>query len=395
MSTAKATAELALEALLDDEHPIKMATAEWAKSSLDNSDMVVRDDQSTFDRIGWKLCADAGLQGSTIPASYGGGGEDIITTTLRLEGLGLGSRDTGLGFAIASQMLSFQDALLRFGSEEQKLEHLPAVARGERIGAFAITEPGSGSDSYGMEAAATNEGDVYVLHGHKAHITLAPVADLAVVFAKTNPDAGAWGISAFLVRTDDVGVTLTENDEKMGLRTTPFGDILLDGYRAPKADMLGPEGAGVSIFTTCMEAERGLIFSTQLGAAERILNEAMARANSRQQFGRNIGSFQAVSHRLADMKVDHATARLHLYKAAASINAGRRATLQAAMSKLVASEAVASIGLDAARIHAARGYVKAYEVERDVRDALGGLVYSGTSDVQKNLIARLLGVADS
>jgi alkylation response protein AidB-like acyl-CoA dehydrogenase len=141
-----------------------------------------------------------------------------------------------------------------------------------------------------------------------------------------------------------------------------------------------------------MEAERGLIFATQLGAAERILGEAIDRSNARKQFGQPIGSFQAVSHRLTDMKVAHETARLLVYKAAAMMDGGERATLAAAMAKLVASEAVAAIGLDAARIHGAQGYVSQYEVERDVRDALGGLVYSGTSDIQRNLIARLLGV---
>lgn len=395
MTSPTASSDLALEALLDLSHPTKMDTAAWAAEHISTADMVDRDRVSAFNHEGWMAAADHGIQGSTIPEAFGGRGEDIVTTTLRLEGLGLGCRDTGLGFAIASQILSFQDALLRFANEEQKHEHLPEIAAGRLIGAFAITEPGSGSDSYAMESSAVADGDSYILNGHKAHITLGPVANLAVVFAKTNPDAGAWGISAFLVRTDQPGVTLTANHEKMGLRTTPFGDIELNDYRAPASDRLGPEGAGVSIFTTCMEAERGLIFSTQLGAAERILNEAMDRANSRQQFGQSIGGFQAVSHRLAEMKVAHESARLHLYKAAASIDSGRRATLAAAMSKLVASEAVAAIGLDAARIHGARGYVSEYEVERDVRDALGGLVYSGTSDVQKNLVARLLGVADA
>lgn len=392
MATSNDNSHSALQALLDNQHPVKMETAAWARENIDPTDMFDRDRDSTFAREAWRACADHGLQGSTIPCAFGGRGNDLVTTTLRLEGLGLGCRDTGLGFAIASQILSFQDAILRFGSDDQKAEHLPGIASGERIGAFAITEPESGSDSYNMASTAVLDGDHYVLSGHKAHITLAPVSDLIVFFARTNPDAGAWGLSAFIVRTDRPGVECTENHEKMGLRTTPFGDIVLDGYRAPVTDRLGPEGAGVSIFTTCMEAERGLIFATQIGAAERILGEAIARANTRKQFGQPIGSFQAVSHRLTEMKVAHETARLHLYKTAAMIDAGERATLAAAMSKLVASEAVASIGLDAARIHGARGYVSQYEVERDVRDALGGLVYSGTSDIQRNLIASLLGV---
>ena len=338
------------------------------------------------------VCRSGASRARRSRSSYGGRGDDMVTTTLRLEGLGLGCRDTGLGFAIASQILSFQDAIVRFGSERQQREILPGICDGSLKGAFAITEPGSGSDSYAMQATAVATDDGYVLHGHKAHITLAPVADLAVVFARTNPNAGAWGISAFIVHAGRDGVEFTENHEKMGLRTTPFGDIVLDGYVAPSEDRLGAEGAGVSIFTTCMEAERGLIFSTQLGAAERMIAEATARAKAREQFGQSIGKFQAVSHRIADMHLAHETARLLMYKTALLIDRGERATQAAAMSKLAASEAIADIALAAARTHGARGYVSEYEVERDVRDALGGLVYSGTSDVQRNLIARLTGL---
>jgi alkylation response protein AidB-like acyl-CoA dehydrogenase len=384
---------LALAAIVDRAHPIKTATADWARSTIDPGDMVARDRGSEFFGEAWQAAAEHGLQGSTIAAENGGLGDDIVTTTLKLEGLGLGCRDNGFGFALASQMLSFQDAIVRFASESQRADVLPEVAAGRTIGAFAITEPDSGSDTYAMQTSAIRDGTDYLLSGHKAHITLGPVADIAIVFAKTNPDAGAWGISAFLVRTDQPGVTLTDNHEKMGLRTTPFGDIVLDAYRAPESDRLGPEGAGVSIFATCMESERGLIFATQLGASERVMNDAVERANSREQFGHSIGGFQAVTHRLANMRFEHEAARVLLYRAAAMIGNGDRATMEAALSKLAASEAVASIALDAARIHGAQGYVTSYEVEREVRDALGGLVYSGTSDIQRNLIARLMGVA--
>lgn len=382
----------AVAALIDAQHPVKTATADWARSTIDVDDMRRRDRDSVFARDAWLACAEHGIQGSNVPVELGGLGDDLVTTALRLEGLGLGCRDTGLGFALASQILSFQDALARFGSPEQQRELFPGICRGELIGAFAITEPESGSDSYALATSAVREGDGYVLHGHKAHITLAPVADVAIVFARTAPEAGAWGLSAFLVRAGRPGVTFTENHEKMGLRTTPFGDIVLDGYVALESDRLGPEGAGVSIFTTCMEAERGLIFASQLGGAERILAEAVARAGERHQFGQPIGQFQAVSHRLVEMKMAHEHARLLLYKVAILMDRGRRATMEAAMAKLAAGEAVAEIGLHAARIHGARGYVSEYEVERDVRDALGGVVYSGTSDIQRNLISRLMGV---
>lgn len=385
-------AGLALEALIDPAHPVKAEYAAWASEHLAVDDQAERDRDSRFFAAGWQACADKGIMAMTVPVADGGSGTDLVTTLLALEGLGKGCLDNGLGFAVASQMLSFQDAIVRFGSDEQRRRILPPVCRGDMIGAFAITEPESGSDTYALTATARLEGDHYVLDGHKAYITLAPVADVAVVFASTNPTAGRWGVSAFLVHAGQPGVTFAPNRLKMGLRTTPFGDILLDGYRAPVTDRLGAEGAGASIFATCMESERGLIFATQLGAVERIIDEAVAYSRSRHQFGRPIGDFQAVSHRLADMRLRHETARLLLYKAAVLVARSSASTMTSAMAKLHVSEAVAATALDAARVYGAKGYLTEFDVEREVRDALGGLVYSGTSDIQRNIIARLMGV---
>lgn len=384
--------QLVVDALVDVRHPVKMRVAEWAREALDPGDMIERDLNCTFFREAWTACAEAGLPGSVVPTEFGGGGDDVVTTTLKLEGLGLGCRDNGLSYALASQMLSFQDALVKFGSDDQRADILAPACRGELLCAFAITEAGAGSDSYSMSTRAERIDGGWRITGEKVHITLAPVADVALVFAVTDPSRGRWGISAFLVHAGRPGVEFTQTKPKQGLRTTPFGDIRLDGYVASDEDLLGVEGSGASIFTACMESERALIMASHLGAAERTLHEAIARANSREQFGRPIGSFQAVSHRLVDMAMHHETARLLLYRAAAEIGLGRRSTLAAAMAKLGASEAIASLSLAAARVHGAEGYVTEYEVERDVRDALGGWVYSGTSDIQKNVIAALIGV---
>lgn len=385
--------QLVVDAMLDDRHPVKMAVAAWARDTLDPGDMIERDRECTFSRAAWSACAAEGLLGALAPVEDGGAGDDLVTATLKLEGFGLGCRDNGLAFALISQILTFQESLARFGNARQRASVLAPACRGEVLGAFAITEPGSGSDTYAMSTRAERTSDGWVLTGEKAHITLAPVADVAIVFAVTNPDAGRWGISAFLVHAGCPGVEFTASKAKMGLRTVPYGDIHLDGYRADEADLLGTEGAGASIFASCMEGERGLIMATHLGASERLIHEAVDRANTREQFGQPIGSFQAVSHRLADMAMRHETARLLVYKAAAAISAGRRATLPAARAKLAASEAVVAIAIDAARIHGARGYATEFEVEREVRDALGSLAYGGTPDVQKNLIASLMGVS--
>jgi alkylation response protein AidB-like acyl-CoA dehydrogenase len=388
--SAESVAELLVAAITDPAHPTKAGVAQWARDNLDHTRMVERDLNSTFSRQAWKRIASTGLLGSSMPPKYGGLDEPLVTTLLKLEGLGLGCVDNGLAFAVASQMLSFQEALLAFGSADQLSELVPPICAGELIGAFAITEPESGSDTYALATTAERVDGGYRLDGHKAHITLSPVADIAIVFVNTRPDAGRWGVSAFIVRNGKPGVHFTDNHPKMGLRTTPFGDIVLDGYIAPESDRLGPEGAGVSIFARCMETERGFIFATQLGAAERVITDAIKRARTREQFGAAIGTFQAVAHRLVDMQVRLDQARLMMYRTAALITTGKRSTMAAAMSKLVASEAVADIALGASRVHGARGYVTEYEVEREVRDALGGLVYSGTSDIQRNVIARLM-----
>ena len=261
------------------------------------------------------------------------------------------------------------------------------------LGAFAITEPDSGSDVYAMASTALPDGDGrYRLSGHKAYLTFGSRCDVVVVFASTNPDAGRWGVSAFLVPTEREGVERTGNREKMGMRTTPFGDIVFHDVALSDADRIGPEGAGASIFHTVLERERAFVFAAQIGAMERQLDRSIAYAKTRRQGGRPIGDYQAVSHRIVDMKVRHETARLFLYKAAMLECRGHPITMAAGLSKLVASEHAIASGVDAIRNHGAIGFVSEYEVDRDLRDAVGGPVYSGTSDIQRNIVARLLGL---
>lgn len=388
-----AATELAVEAMLDVEHPIKREVAEWAREHLSSHDMVDADRDSTFAADDWQRCADRGLLGMLVPSEFGGSGSDLVTTLLSLEGLGHGCPDNGLTFAIASQILSTQVAIERFASDELKSQWLPGLCDGSVLGAFAITEPDSGSDAYAMAATATSQGDgTYILSGRKAHLTLGSRADVMVTFASTRPEAGRWGLSAFVIPTDLDGVELLGNREKMGMRTTPFGDIAFHDVVVPESMRLGPEGAGASIFTATLEAERGFVFATQIGMMERQLDEAITYANERHQGGHPIGEYQAVSHRIADMKLRHESARLHMYATALAVLRDRPATMSAALSKLVASEHALQSSLAATMIHGATGYVTEYEIERNLRDAVGGLVYSGTSDIQRNIIAKLLGV---
>ncbi len=383
----------ALDALLDPDHPLKRETAEWARSVFGDDDVVGRDDRCEFSETGWKLCADHGILGLRVPEADGGQGRDLVSALLVLEGLGLGCPDNGLTFAVASQIWAIQGAIVRFGTDDQRHRWLPPMVRGEVLGAFAISEPETGSDSFALATTAERGDDGnYRINGTKAHITMGPRCDVMLVFASTRPDAGRWGLSAFVVPMDTPGVHQHPSRPKMGMRTTPFGNIDFDDVVVPADTLLGHEGSGASIFAKSIESERAYLFATSLGAMERQLQATVEYARHRHAFGQPIGGFQAVSHRVADMKLRHEAARLLLYKAALLEETGRPVTDAAAMAKLAASEAGVASGLDASVVHGAVGYISGEGVERELRDAIGGLVYSGTSDIQRNIIARMLGV---
>jgi alkylation response protein AidB-like acyl-CoA dehydrogenase len=239
---------------------------------------------------------------------------------------------------------------------------------------------------------AERRGSEYVLNGTKSLVTLAPIADVALVFASTNPAAGKWGVSAFVVESSAPGLHASAMQHKMGLRTVPIGSLHFEDCVVPESARLGPEGAGVSISNHSLELERCCILASQLGAMERQLQQAIAHARSRRQFGQAIGKFQSVSNRVADMKLRIETARLLLYKVAWIVERGQPAMMEAALLKLYLSEAFVESGLDAIRIHGGVGYLTETGIERDLRDAVGGVLYAGTSDIQRNIISKLLGL---
>jgi alkylation response protein AidB-like acyl-CoA dehydrogenase len=375
----------------DDQSQRREAAIAFAEEHL-NTDLIDRNRDGRWSPEAWKACADFGILGLVVPTEYGGQGLDPLTAVAVLEGIGYGCRENGLPFALNSQMWSVQPALTMFGSEDQKQTHLRDLVTGAKIGAFGITEPESGSDSYALQTKATKVDGGYVLSGTKAYITFAPIADLAIVFATTAPELGRWGISAFIVEYGTDGFRREAVDEKMGLRTTPFGNMTFDECFVPTESRLGPEGGGVAIFTNAMESERGYIFASQIGRMERQLEECIQYANTRKTFGVTIGKHQSVSNRVADMAVRLETARNLLYKVA-WLDANNRPVLkEAAMAKLYLSECFVDSSLDAIRLNGARGYVTEAEVERDLRDGVGGLLYSGTSDIQRNIISQISGL---
>jgi hypothetical protein len=355
-------------------------------------DLVRRDHEHTFSRELWDRCAAFGIQGLPFPPEYGGSGYDPLTTVLALEALGYGCKDAGLVFGIGAQMWSVQMPIARHGTDEQRGRYLGRLCGGEWIGAHGMSEPDSGSDAFSLRTRAIRDGDDYILTGTKTFVSEAPVADLFLVFATIDPALGPRGITAFLVERAMDGVDVSGPIGKMGLRTSPMAELVLDGCRVPGGNRLGREGRGGLIFNDSMEWERSCLLAGAVGTLRRQLESAVRYAGQREQFGRRIGEFQAVSHRLADMRVRLETSRLLLYRAAWLKQCGHReAGPMSALAKLHISEACVSSALDAVRIRGGYGYTTEYEVERELRDSVGGTLYSGTSDIQRALLARAMG----
>jgi hypothetical protein len=374
-----------------EQRALRESVVEFARREL-NQHVSERDRQGCFSRELWRGCGAAGLLGLNLPADYGGRGFDALTTTLALEALGYGCRDNGLTFAVSGQITSIAPTLFDFANTEQKRRFLPGLSSGERIGCYAMTEPETGSDAYRLRTTAVKAEGGYVLNGQKMFITFGPVADFALVYAVTNPKAGQWGISLFIVEKGTPGFEQSAATEKLGLRTVPMGNLSFTDCFIPAENLIGREGAGASIFNSSQEWERACILACQIGMMERQLEDNVRFARERQAFGQPIGKFQSVSNRIADMKLRLETARLLTYKAAWLKQTGQPAMLDAALANLHLGETFLESSIAAIRNHGARGYVTEFEVERDLRDAMGGPIYGGTADIQRSIIARLLGL---
>ncbi len=369
----------------------KNSVIKFAQNELNNA-AIERDCTERFDTSLWRKCAEFGLLGISVPETYGGCRSDTMSALLAMEGLGYGCRDNGLNFGINAHVWTTQLPIVLFGTEDQKRRFLPGMCRGDIIGADAFTEPEAGSDVFSLKTLAEKKDGGYILNGTKRFITFGPIADVFMVFATVNPSLGKWGISAFLVEKKVPGVSVSSSWSKMGLRSIPMSDVILDNCFIPDDCLLGPEGGGVAISQSTLEWERCFILASQLGAMERQLEQAVTYARGRKQFNQPIGTFQAVSNRIADMKLRLETARLLLYKVAWLKENDRPAMLDAALLKLYLGESFVESSLDAIRIHGGYGYMTEYEVERDLRDAVGGVLYGGTSDIQRNIISGLLGL---
>ncbi|MFI0480122.1 acyl-CoA dehydrogenase family protein [Actinomadura sp. 9N215] len=362
-----------------------------------------------FTRTRWKEAARLGLTSLCVPDEFGGGGLGALDTSLSLEAFGRGCADTGLVFAVAAHLLACAVPIRDFAGPGVREELLGGLASGELIAANAMTEDDAGSDigrldtvarrdgdgrhgQHGEESEESEDGRGYVLDGEKSFASNAPAADVIVTYATTDARAGFLGLTAFAVPRELPGVSVGEPLRKMGLHGCPAGRVAFTACRVPASHRLGTEGQGAAVFQHSMAWERACLFACYLGMMERQLERCVEHAQERRQFGRAISGFQAVSHRIAVMRQRLDAARLLLRRACWLLDEGRDNTLAVALAKVSVSEAAVANSLDAVQIFGGAGFLAPTGIERNLRDAVPSTIFSGTTEVQRELIAREMGL---
>ena len=373
-----------------DQEDLRAGIAQWCEAF--SADHVERDEEGTFSWEKWKLVRRAGILALPFGEEWGGDGLDLITTMGVLEKLGEGNRDAGLTFSITTSICSTGVPLEAFGSTALKEQYLRQITSGEAIGAHAITEPSGGSDALDMQTTAKRDGGEFVINGSKTFISNGPVADLFVVYALTRPGAGALGITAFLVPRDTPGLVVGKPMKKMGLRTSPLSELFFDDCRVPVGNVIGRVGAGFMVLDHVMKREILFSFITNVGEMRHRLDTCVAYVKERTAFGQPIGSYQAIQHKLVDMLVKLETARKWLYDVAEMLVAGKAVTTEMAIAKLLTSEANLASSLAAVQIFGGHGYMAETGLEKDVRNAVAGTIYSGSTEIQYNRVASMMGL---
>jgi butyryl-CoA dehydrogenase len=343
------------------------------------------DVEHQFPREAVKQLAEMGLMGVAVPAEWGGAGMDNVSYAVAMEEISRGCAGTGVIMSVSNSL--YCDPLLKYGTDAQRKEFLVAFAKGEKLGAFALTEPMSGSDAAEMRTVAVRHGDEYVLEGTKNFITNGPQADVILVFAMTDKAKRHKGISAFLVPTDARGFSRGKPDDKVGIRASGSCSIFFEGCALPARHRLGEEGDGFKIAMSTLDGGRIGIAAQALGIARAGFEEAVAYAKERKAFGQPIANFQAIQFMLADMATELDAARLLTLRAAVAKDKGLRHSAESAMAKLFASEMAERVTSKALQIHGGYGYVKDYDVERHWRDSRITEIYEGTSEIQRLVIS--------
>ncbi|TFB19224.1 acyl-CoA dehydrogenase [Filobacillus milosensis] len=347
-----------------------------------------RDEEERFDRVIFDQMAELGLTGIPWPEEYGGIGSDFVSYAIAVEELSRVCASTGVTLSAHISLASWP--IYTYGNEDQKKNFLQRLATGEALGAYALSEPGAGSDVASMRTTAKADGDDYILNGSKVWITNGGVADIYVVFAKTDHDAKHKGISAFIVEKGTDGFTFGKKEQKLGIRSSPTTELIFENCRVPKENMLGAEGDGFKIAMTTLDGGRNGIAAQAVGIAQGALDAATDYAKEREQFGKPIAKNQGISFKLADMATQVEASRLLTYQAAYNESEGLPYQKESAMAKLYAGDTAMKVTVEAVQVYGGYGYTKDYPVERFMRDAKITQIYEGTQEIQRLVIGRMV-----
>ena len=347
-----------------------------------------RDEEERFDREIFDKMAELGLTGIPWPEEYGGIGSDYLAYCIAIEELSRVCASTGVTLSAHTSLAGWP--IYKFGSEEQKQKYLRPMAQGEKIGAYGLTEPSSGSDAGGMRTTAKLVGDEYIINGSKVFITNGGIADTYVVFALTDPESKQKGTSAFIIEKDFPGFSVGKKEKKLGIRSSPTTEIIFDECRVPKENLLGKEGDGFKIAMMTLDGGRNGIAAQAVGIAQGALDAAVDYAKERVQFGKPISAQQGIGFKLAEMATGVEASRLLTYQAAWLESVGLPYGKESAMSKLFAGDTAMKVTTEAVQVFGGYGYTKDYPVERFMRDAKITQIYEGTQEIQKLVISRMI-----
>ncbi|TKB25150.1 acyl-CoA dehydrogenase [Desulfopila sp. IMCC35006] len=375
--------------LTEEQSLIRDMVREFAEKEVAPS-AAARDEEERFDRpLMFGRLAELGLTGIVFPEQYGGAGADYLSYAIAVEELSRVCASTGV--TLSAHLSLGSNPIYLFGTEEQKMKFLVPMAQGEKMGAFGLTEPSAGSDAGGTKTTAVRDGNDWILNGTKIFITNAGEAETYVVFARTDKQAEKHhGISAFIVEKGTPGFSFGKKEKKMGIRSSPTMELVYEGCRIPKENLLGEEGKGFKVAMKTLDGGRIGIASQALGIAQGALDTSVAYAKERKQFDASIATFQGIQFQLADMATQVEAARLLVYKAAFRASAGLSYSQESAMAKLLASETAMRVTTQAVQIHGGYGYSREFPLERMMRDAKITEIYEGTSEVQRIVIGSAL-----
>jgi butyryl-CoA dehydrogenase len=370
--------------LTAEQEMIRLMARDFARKELEPF-AAKRDKEELFPLDVVKKMGGLGLLGMMVPPEYGGSGAGAISYCLALQEIAYACASTAVTMSVCNLSI---EPLLKFGNDDQKKKYLAPLASGKMLGCFAVTEPNAGSDPGSLQLKAEEKGDYYLVNGTKVFITHGGYADVINLVARTDPEKGNKGLSAFLVEKSFPGFSVGAREDKMGLRASNTVELIFEDCQVPKTSLLGREGLGFKIAMTALDSGRIGIASQALGIARSCMDEAIRYAKERKQFNRSISSFEAIQWMIADMATEIEAAYLLTLSAADKKDQGLSFTKEASMAKLFATEMANRVAYHALQIHGGYGYVKEFKIERLYRDARATTIYEGTSEIQRLVIAR-------